>query len=81
MAQNYNYINMLILEKGQTDSIQYYHQLVEDLIPKIDLKKFERNKSDSLKAHVEISKIKAVSNLSVAQYYDLTGAYGKADSY
>ncbi len=80
MVQSYTYINTLMLEKGQLDSIQYYHQLVEDLVPQIDMKIFEKNKSDSLKAHAEISKIRAVSILSVAQYYYLTGAYGKADS-
>ncbi|MEI6143861.1 MAG: helix-turn-helix domain-containing protein, partial [Mariniphaga sp.] len=48
--------------------------------PKIDMKIFEKNKSDSVKAHVEISRILAVSTYLVAQYYDLTGRYGKADS-
>ena len=80
MAQNYNYINTLLLEMGQLDSIPYYHQLVEDLVPKIDMKIFEKNKSDSVKAHVEIARILAVSTYLVAQYYDLTGFYGKADS-
>jgi AraC-like DNA-binding protein len=80
MAQNYNYFNTLLLEIGQLDSIQHYHQLVEDLVPQIDMKIFEKNKSDSVKAYTEISKIKAVSTFLIAQYYDLTGFYGKADS-
>ena len=79
IAQNYNYINALMLEKGKLDPIKYYHQLVQDLIPQIDIKKFEKDKSDSIKAPVEISKIRAVSTFSVAQYYGLTGLYGKAD--
>ncbi|GEM_PF-3682763 len=80
MAQNYNYINNLLLEMGQLDSIPYYHQLVEDLVPQIDMKIFQKNKSDSLKAYLEISRILAVSTYSVAQYYGLKGIYGKADS-
>ena len=80
MAQNYNYINTLMLEIGQLDSIAFYHQLVENLVPKIDMKIFQKNKSDSLKAYTEISRILAVSTFSVAQYYGLTGTYGKADS-
>jgi YesN/AraC family two-component response regulator len=80
LAQNYNYIITLMLEKGQPDSIQYYCQLIEDLVPRIDLAKFEKNKSDSLKAHHEIAKIRAVSTLSLAHYYQLTGSSGKADS-
>lgn len=80
MAQNYNYINTLMLENKQLDSIQYYHQLVEDLVHKVDLRKFAKDKSDSLNAQVEILKIIALSTLTVGQFYDLTGIYGKADS-
>ena len=80
MAQNYNYINTLMLEKGQFDSIKFYHDRVELLVPQINLKKFEKDKKDFENANLEVSKILAQSDYLMARYYGMVQENAKADS-
>ncbi|MEI6139748.1 MAG: helix-turn-helix domain-containing protein [Mariniphaga sp.] len=80
MAQNYNYINSLMVEKGQLDSVKYYHDQVELLIPQIDLKKFDADKIASENAHLEISRILTKSDYLIGSYFRMVQEYEKADS-
>lgn len=79
-SQSYSYINNLMLEQGKIDSIEYYHKLVAFSLAHVKLKKFYQNRADSLKDVTEISKISASSTYILAQYYEKSGAFQKADS-
>ena len=80
MAQNYNYINTLMVEKGQLDSVKFYHDKVELIVPQIDMKKFEKDKKDLENANLEVSKILAKSDYLMARYFRMVQENGKADS-
>ena len=71
MAQNYNYINSLMVEKGQLDSMKYYHDQVELLVPQIDLKRYEKDKHARETVQLEISKILAHSDFLMTRYFSL----------